>query len=791
MTIGFGSIVFLAGLLVAQLIPAPFVVWFVGATLAALLTLDTRSRARQFVLPQPIHTAVFCCSVVALFLFGGLRAQLAFENAARYENPLMRVPENETVQLMGQVVEPPQSSASRCMIVLRPLSVRFDDPVGGETVIDDIRNREKLLLMTGTAGEPVQYGDVLAVTGVLSAIPENSRASYLRYLRREGITFRVNRATIMKTGDFRGYHPLAWIYRLRELLAERIYSLYPEPESGLIAGIIVGDESRIAPETEDAFRRTGTAHVVAISGTNFTVLIWLIAAVLDRISKRWWVRLLLLPFIIGYTILTGASAAIVRAGILSGLTLISELFGHEKEGESSLALSAALMAAVRPGILFDVGFQLSVMATLGILLFNRPLLSLCRRGLVRIGLHDDFKTGGGPLLSVVLDLLNELIITSVSAQVFTTLICAAVFHQISWVTLPCNAAIALLQSPIMIGGFLSVLLSLVAMPVGAALAWSVTPAATLTIRIVEWFASVPGASSYICLSPLSCWLMCLAIVVLWKMRARFRTVRLATFVEIGILALGSVTLLIWGAGARRLDASLRVSVVQEGEGTLVEVTAPTRERALVGIRFGENQAESLLKRRGGFGGILPEAGLRLVWLIGVDHATQSRLMTLPGGPEPVLLVNGKRKEASAADADSFAAESGTDGISLEKIENGTDRDGTPERYDGFCLGGVCVRTVATAIRSAALTIEYGRLALLIPGGIPVERLTETVGAETIDGMTAILLGNRDEWSAWVAREAERERNAPYRVLPTLVGLKLYPNFTIRSDGEQILYTDFK
>ena len=103
------------------------------------------------------------------------------------------------------------------------------------------------------------------------------------------------------------------------------------------------------------------------------------------------------------------------------------------------------MSFVRPMILFDVGFQLSVMATLGILFFNQPLANLVRKGLSRSGLSD------AKALGTVVDLLNDLILTSLSAQVFTTFIGAAAFSQFSRVSLAANAAIALFQSPIMIG----------------------------------------------------------------------------------------------------------------------------------------------------------------------------------------------------------------------------------------------------------------------------------------------------------------------------------------------------
>ena len=135
-------------------------------------------------------------------------------------------------------------------------------------------------------------------------------------------------------------------------------------------------------------------------------MIWILAAIVRRVSTRWWISLTLLPFILLYTLLTGASAPIVRAAILSALTLIADTFGERKNGESALAFSAALMSFVRPMILFDVGFQLSVMATLGILFFNQPLANLVRKGLSRSGLSD------AKALGTVVDLLNDLILTS-------------------------------------------------------------------------------------------------------------------------------------------------------------------------------------------------------------------------------------------------------------------------------------------------------------------------------------------------------------------------------------------
>ncbi len=152
-----------------------------------------------------------------------------------------------------------------------------------------------------------------------------------------------------------------------------IYQIFPDPEAGLLAGILLGVEGGIPEELMEDFRTTGTAHIIAISGFNMTVLSGLIIVLLGRFLGKYWGSLAAVVVIGIYTLLVGAQAGVARAAIMAGMGMFGLLVGRRQSGVNSLAFIAAVMAGWTPFVLWDVGFQFSFLTTLGLVLFATPL----------------------------------------------------------------------------------------------------------------------------------------------------------------------------------------------------------------------------------------------------------------------------------------------------------------------------------------------------------------------------------------------------------------------------------
>lgn len=521
------------------------------------------------------------------------------------------------------------------------------------------------------------------------------------------------------------------ICQLREMFSERILALYDEPENALVDGIVIGDESRIPRSLQSAFRITGTAHIVAISGANFTVLIWILMAFVRRVTARWWTVAALLPFILGYTLLTGGSAPIVRAAILSALTLVGMTVGQVKDGESSLAFSAAAMSFVSPSVLFDAGFQLSVTATLGILLWNRPLARSLEHGLsARVPEADHGR------IRAIVDLANELILTSLSAQVLTTFVGASLFGEFSWVSLPCNAAIALLQTPLMIGGIVSLAVSYLSFDLGVLIARGTAVFPALTIRLVELFARIPGASRPFALTKAQCWLICFGIVIAWKTRARWFAYLLALRDD-------------WNSGGKRdAAASIAMAVLFFATAAAWRSAAPNAGRL-----FGRAEIH-VLERNGNF--------------TLTARTKRGNEIRIHSGLETATL-NGNALLGDGNGDTTLDALTGMDRTAVQEIQ----------------VGEMTITRLFSHVSGDALQFGTGRFSLLIPNGAPPSAF-EARGVEW-RGASLVLIRPLDGTAEWIRALSEAGAKEPWRVLPGWIDLKLSPAFSLSCDGKRYFY----
>jgi competence protein ComEC len=342
------------------------------------------------------------------------------------------------------------------------------------------------VLITLAPGGEWHYGDRLQVTGEMEAPTGENSSSYRQYLAGQGIyaMLRNPQAELLQTG--RGNPVLRAIYSVKEHAQKIVRLIYPDPEASLVEGILLGNDSGLSPEVANAFRATSTTHIIAISGFNIGIIAALFSTLFGKLlgsKRRVWAAGLSIAGILFYTILVGAGASVVRAAIMGGLSLFACQIGRRQDGLNSLAFTAALMALFNPGVLWDVGFQLSFLATLGLVLFAEPWTQAFNRAASNFLPKALVDRLTGPV--------SGFFLFTLAAQVMSLPVMAYHFQRISLVAFLVNPVILPAQSPLMILGGLSILLGWISPSLGrlsAALAW---PFVAFTIRAVEWFAALP------------------------------------------------------------------------------------------------------------------------------------------------------------------------------------------------------------------------------------------------------------------------------------------------------------
>ncbi len=224
--------------------------------------------------------------------------------------------------------------------------------------------------------------------------------------------------------------------------------------AGLAEAILLGYRNDLSPELGQAYARTGVMHVIAISGLHlgliFSILLSLFRIIPGSHRKPWLPLLVAVPAIWWFSLLTGASASVIRSAVMSSLPVIGALVNRRTWTINVCSASMLLLLAWNPGWLWDVGFQLSYAAVWGILLYQRPLLQKL------------------PLRHPAAQKTWELVAVTLAAQVFTTPLVIFYFHQFPLLFIFANLVAVPLSSIILLGTMLICLLH--AFPGKAALA---------------------------------------------------------------------------------------------------------------------------------------------------------------------------------------------------------------------------------------------------------------------------------------------------------------------------------
>ncbi|HEX9011975.1 MAG TPA: ComEC/Rec2 family competence protein, partial [Anaerolineaceae bacterium] len=346
----------------------------------------------------------------------------------------------------------------------------------------------------------------------------------------------------------------------------------------LLAGILLGDDSRLPQPLSQAFKDTGTAHIIAISGFNIAILAGLLAVLFSRLAGPRWGAALTAVGIGLYTVLVGAGASVVRAAIMGSLGLLASQVGRRQVGLNTLGATALAMFLIRPLWAWDAGFQLSFFATLGLILYARPL----QEGFVRLA---------GRILpngvsERAADAVGEYLLFTLAAEIFTLPIQVTQFGRLSLAAVAANPLVLPAQPAVMILGGLATLIGLVAPPLGKAAAMLAWPFVAYTIRVVEWLAGLPFAA--VTTGPVSPWIaaawIALAIIPAIGMdRLRPAAARVRGWVKPALLAAGlaAAALLIWRTALVHLDHRLRLSLVGGQAQAALLIQAPSGQAVLV------------------------------------------------------------------------------------------------------------------------------------------------------------------------------------------------------------------
>ena len=258
--------------------------------------------------------------------------------------------------------------------------------------------------------------------------------------------------------------------------------LLPDPHAGLLAGLLFGTKATLPKELYNQLVSTGTIHIIALSGMNITILINLVANTIHSFVGKKVASVFTIGVIVWFVWFVGPSATIIRAAIMGSLTLIALVFGRQQWALLSLALAVGGMLVLNFSWLFDISFQLSVLATLGIILFGKTMKTHGNGGFFIKAREEVFY------------FLKQNFQLTLAAQVFTVPLIFFHFHRLSLIAPITNVAIAWVIPLVTTLGWVASIAGWIYLPLGFLPAWMSWVLLEYLVRTVQTLSRVPFAS---------------------------------------------------------------------------------------------------------------------------------------------------------------------------------------------------------------------------------------------------------------------------------------------------------
>jgi len=302
-------------------------------------------------------------SSATLLLFILLLGALSLKNAHTLPRghvlEIAPYPSNKIYTVRGLVASPPKARGKYIFFIMKATGI------GEGARIRDCRGS---ILVVFNGRRNFEYGDELFLRGNLSRMrPSN-------YLHNQGIYLMIrikDDASAIKGGPGRSVNCLRHIIRFSDGLQEIILRQHADFSSGIVNAMVLGRKDFIPPGVYKLMIKTGTVHILVVSGFNVGIIAFISMLILKVIGLGRRIRILItVPVLILYCLITGSSTPVVRATVMGVTFLTANLILREPDIYNALCLAALFILALDPRQFFDVGFQLSFASVLAIICFS-------------------------------------------------------------------------------------------------------------------------------------------------------------------------------------------------------------------------------------------------------------------------------------------------------------------------------------------------------------------------------------------------------------------------------------
>jgi competence protein ComEC len=364
------------------------------------------------------------------FLLGGLRF---FYSVPSDSASVINFYHGRRTTFTGHVSEEPRFELDQTQYIVETEEMQTGEKVSGRVKIVDSFYSE------------FSTGDKLQITCSLEK-PSDFQIKNLKY---KNVWTLCRKPIIDKIGESKSF--LSVVYKFKMAVSENVSNLWQEPQSSLMAGLLYGARAGLPKDVVEDFSRSGITHIIAVSGYNISIIATALLNVLIYIGlrrgKAFYIAVVLIAL---FVVFTGASASVVRAGIMGIIVLLASYLGRMSRVGNTLAFAAAVMMLLNPFVLvWDVGFQLSFLSTIGLVYFS-PILE---------------KYFINKMSERKFLFFKSAIIPTISAIIFTTPLVLCQSGRFSVIAPIANILILWIIPYVMFFGFLALVLSFLFFPI--------------------------------------------------------------------------------------------------------------------------------------------------------------------------------------------------------------------------------------------------------------------------------------------------------------------------------------
>jgi competence protein ComEC len=368
-----------------------------------------------------------------------------------------------------------QQSVSLTGVVKREPEIRETSTHLYVAIEDDV------VLVTTDRHTSTQYGDEIYIEGVLER-PESFTTelgrefNYPGYLLARGVEYKISFAHVETLSSGNGHPIIALLLEQKHRLMNGIELVLEEPQAGLGEGLLLGVKQALGEDLEDAFRTTGIIHIVVLSGYNVMLVVAFITFIFSFFLPRRARLFAGISAIILFALIVGLSATVVRACVMASLLLIAQAYGRTYDITRSLLFAGATMIAINPFLLlYDIGFQFSFMATLGLVLIAPAFEGKLVAGLSKLG-------------------VKEFLVATVATQIAVLPLLLYYVGEVSVISVVVNVLVLPVVPAAMLATFLAGVVALISLPLATPIAFVAHSILLYITSVATFFATIPFAT---------------------------------------------------------------------------------------------------------------------------------------------------------------------------------------------------------------------------------------------------------------------------------------------------------